>query len=112
MTERDTPSHDCKHKHMLENRAPPNKFGVLYTVCYIQNSMVLIEIRGRDIYYYKPIIMQWFIYNVFAGLVGGTAVAYVGIGFVLGAAVGIFVTLLILFLIFKEVMKTVKPHNE
>ena len=28
--ERDTSSPDCKHKHMLENSTPPNKFGVLY----------------------------------------------------------------------------------
>ena len=38
---RDTSSPDCKHKHMLENGAPPDKFGILYTVCYIQNNMIL-----------------------------------------------------------------------
>ena len=26
-----TSSPDCKYKHMLENRAPSDKFGVLYT---------------------------------------------------------------------------------
>ena len=35
INERDTSTSDCKHKHMLENGAPPDKFGVLYTVCYI-----------------------------------------------------------------------------
>ena len=35
INERDTSTHDCKHKHMLENGAPPDKFGILYTFCYI-----------------------------------------------------------------------------
>ena len=35
INERDTSFPDCKHKHMLENGAPPYKFGVVYTVCYI-----------------------------------------------------------------------------
>ena len=32
---RDTSALDCKHKHMLQNGAPPNKFVVRFTVCYI-----------------------------------------------------------------------------
>ena len=39
--ERDTLTPDCKQKHMLENGAPTGKCVVLYTVCYIWNSMVL-----------------------------------------------------------------------
>ena len=27
---------DCKYKHMLENGAPPHKFGVLYRLLYIE----------------------------------------------------------------------------
>ena len=31
INQRDTSSLDCKHKHMLENGAPPDKCDVLYT---------------------------------------------------------------------------------
>ena len=30
MNERDISSSDCKHKHILENGAPPDKFVVMY----------------------------------------------------------------------------------
>ena len=40
ITERDTSSPDCKHKHtgMLENGAPTNIFGVLYHLFYLELS--------------------------------------------------------------------------
>ena len=31
-----TPAFDCKHKHMIENGAPPDKFGVLYQLLPIE----------------------------------------------------------------------------
>ena len=33
---RDTSSPECKHKHMLENGAPTDKFGVLYHPLHIE----------------------------------------------------------------------------
>ena len=36
INERDSSSLDCKHKHMLENGAPPDKCGVLYRVLPIE----------------------------------------------------------------------------
>ena len=30
LNQRVTFSHDCEHKHMLENGVPPVKFGVMY----------------------------------------------------------------------------------
>ena len=36
MNERDTSSFDCKYKHMLEEGAPPDKFGVLYDLLHIE----------------------------------------------------------------------------
>ena len=30
INEQDTSFLDCKHKHMMKSRAPPDKFGVLY----------------------------------------------------------------------------------
>ena len=32
----DTSSPDCKYNHMLENGAPPDKFGDLYRVLHIE----------------------------------------------------------------------------
>ena len=36
MNESGTSSPDCKHKHMLENGAPPDKFGALYRLLHIE----------------------------------------------------------------------------
>ena len=36
INERDTSSTDCKYKHMLENGALPDKFGVLYQLLHIE----------------------------------------------------------------------------
>ena len=32
INEQDTSFLDCKHKHMMKSRAPPDKFGVLYHI--------------------------------------------------------------------------------
>ena len=32
INEQDTSFLDCKHKHMMQSRAPPDKFGFLYRV--------------------------------------------------------------------------------
>ena len=45
---RDTSNTDCKYKHMLENGAPPDKFGVL-------NRLLHIEFHGltaRSMFFY------------------------------------------------------------
>ena len=34
--EQDTCFLDCKHKHMMKNGAPPNKFGALYRLLPIE----------------------------------------------------------------------------
>ena len=36
LNERDSSYPDCKHKHMLENGAPPDKFYVLYRLLHIE----------------------------------------------------------------------------
>ena len=36
MNERDTSTSDCKSKQMLENGAPPDRFGALYPVLLIE----------------------------------------------------------------------------
>ena len=36
INERDPSSPDCKYKHMLENGAPPDKFGVQYRLIYLE----------------------------------------------------------------------------
>ena len=50
INERNTPSHDCIHKHMLENGAPPDKFGVF-------NALLHIEFHGRCV----RVITLWFL---------------------------------------------------
>ena len=40
MNEQYTSFPDCKHKHMMESGAPPDKFGVPIPYGYLQNSMV------------------------------------------------------------------------
>ena len=45
VNERDSSSLDCKHKHMLENGAPPDQFGVLYHVLPIEFHSFYIRIN-------------------------------------------------------------------
>ena len=38
---------DCKHKHMMKNRVPPNKFGVLHRLLPIELHGFTIRIVSK-----------------------------------------------------------------
>ena len=57
INKRDTSTPVCKYKHMLKRGAPPNKFGVLYLVLYIEFhsfncSIDVLELSHFGSWYY------------------------------------------------------------
>ena len=65
INERGTSSPDCKYKHMLENRAPPDKSDVLYRVLHIEfhgfnSSINVLELSHfGSCYQLQFLQMEW-----------------------------------------------------
>ena len=56
-----TSFHDCKHKHMMKSGAPPDRFGVLYHIGYLDNFMVSqSELILRAISLWFLVLSQFF----------------------------------------------------
>ena len=64
INEQDTSFLDCKHKHMMKSRAPPDKFQVLYRFVPIQFHGFTSRINSNGYHFLVPglisIFYRWY----------------------------------------------------
>ena len=68
MNESGTFSPDCKYNHMLENGAPPDKFGVLYRLLHLEfhDFNTRIDVNLTQVNVTKRVTVLLYLFRVYS----------------------------------------------